>query len=121
MFGTTLTALSWLGRQGTRAVAALVFIGIAVPWIDALLKPFVTEAIFGLLFIAFLRVNPASLRTYISRPGLVIAATVWTALVIPLLCGVGGLALGLDARAPDLFLSLMLQAVAPPRRRLLPP
>ena len=31
-----------------------------------------------------------------------------------MLCGVGGLALGLDARAPDLFLSLMLQAVAPP-------
>jgi hypothetical protein len=44
-------------------VAALVFIGIAVPPIDALLKPFVTEAIFGLLFIAFLRVDPASLRS----------------------------------------------------------
>jgi hypothetical protein len=114
MFRTTLTALSWLGRQGTRAVAALVFIGIAVPPIDALLKPFVTEAIFGLLFIAFLRVDPASLRTYLGRPGLVIAATAWTALVIPLLCGVGGRAVGLDARAPDLFLSLMLQAVAPP-------
>src|SRR5712675_901353 len=80
MFRTTLTALSWLGRQGTRAVAALVFIGIAVPPIDALLKPFVTEAIFGLLFIAFLRVDPASLRTYLGRPGLVIAATAWTAL-----------------------------------------
>ena len=81
MFRTTLTALSWLGRQGTRAVAALVFIGIAVPPIHALLKPFVTEAIFGLLFIAFLRVDPASLRTYLGRPGLVIAATAWTTLV----------------------------------------
>ena len=111
---TALTTLSWLGRQGTRAVAALVFIGIAVPPIDALLKPFVTEAIFGLLFIAFLRVDPASLRTYLGRPGLVLAATAWTALVIPLLSGVGGLAFGLDARPPDLFLSLMLQAVAPP-------
>jgi BASS family bile acid:Na+ symporter len=51
-------ALAWLGRQGTRAVAALVLIGVALPPIDALLKPFVTEAIFGLLFIAFLRVDP---------------------------------------------------------------
>jgi BASS family bile acid:Na+ symporter len=91
-----------------------VFIGIAMPPIDALLKPFVTEAIFALLFLAFLRVEPASLRTHLGRPGLVIAATAWTALVLPVLCGVGGLALGLDARAPDLFLSLMLQAVAPP-------
>jgi hypothetical protein len=38
MFRTTLMALSWLGRQGTRAVAALVFIGVAVPPIDALLR-----------------------------------------------------------------------------------
>jgi BASS family bile acid:Na+ symporter len=31
--------LSWLGRQGTRAVAALVVIGIALPSIGAILKP----------------------------------------------------------------------------------
>lgn len=51
-------ALSWLGRRGTQAVAALVVIGIAVPPIGALLKPFVTEAIFALLCVAFLRVDP---------------------------------------------------------------
>lgn len=33
--------LSWLGRQGTRAVAALIVIGIAMPSIGRLLKPFV--------------------------------------------------------------------------------
>jgi hypothetical protein len=32
-------ALAWLGNQGTRAIAALVFIGIAVPPIGQLLKP----------------------------------------------------------------------------------
>ncbi len=42
-------ALAWLGGQGTRAIAALVFIGIAVPPIGELLRPFVTEAIFLLL------------------------------------------------------------------------
>jgi BASS family bile acid:Na+ symporter len=42
-------ALAWLGGQGTRAIAALVFIGIALPPLGELLKPFVTEAIFLLL------------------------------------------------------------------------
>jgi hypothetical protein len=32
--------LAWLGGQGTRAIAALVFIGIAVPPLGRTLKPF---------------------------------------------------------------------------------
>jgi BASS family bile acid:Na+ symporter len=107
-------ALAWLGRQGTRAIAALVFIGIAVPPLDALLRPFVTAAIFVLLCIAFVRVDPAALRSYLRRPGIVLAATAWTMLAVPLLFGAICLASGLDTRAPDLFLALMLQAVAPP-------
>ncbi len=55
-------ALAWLGRQGTRAIAALVFIGVAVPPVGELLKPFVTEAIFLLLCISFMRVDIAALR-----------------------------------------------------------
>jgi len=42
-------ALAWLGNQGTRAIAALVFISMALPPLGELLKPFVTEAIFLLL------------------------------------------------------------------------
>jgi hypothetical protein len=109
-----LTPLAWIGRQGTRAVAAVVLIGVAAPPIDALVKPFVTQAIFVLLLIAFLRVDGKLLRVHLSSPGLVLAATAWTALVIPLLCGGAGLALGLDVSAPELFVSLMLQSVAPP-------
>ncbi|HUA50918.1 MAG TPA: hypothetical protein VMB81_02075 [Candidatus Sulfotelmatobacter sp.] len=109
-----LAALAWLGRQGTRAIAALVFIGIAVPPIDALLRPYVTEAIFALLCIAFVRLDPAALRGHLGRPRLVLAATAWTMLVLPGLYGVGGLLLGLGTRAPDLYLALVLQAVASP-------
>ena len=68
-------ALAWLGRQGSRAIAAVVFIAIAVPPLDALFRPFVTEAIFALLCLAFLRVDIAALRGHIRRPGLVLAAT----------------------------------------------
>jgi len=107
-------ALAWLGRQGTRAVAALVFIGIAVPPLDALLKPYVAEAIFVLLCLAFLRLDPALLRGQLRRPGLVLAATLWTMLIVPTMFGVAGLAAGLDRASPDLFLGLMLQAVASP-------
>jgi BASS family bile acid:Na+ symporter len=107
-------ALAWLGRQGTRAIAALVFIAIALPPLDRLLKPFVTEAIFALLVLAFLRVEPAALRGHLRRPGLVLAATAWTMLVLPVALGTLGLALGLDQRAPGLFLAIMLQALAPP-------
>jgi BASS family bile acid:Na+ symporter len=108
------TALGWLGRQGTRAIAVVVFIGIAAPSLDALVKPFVPEAIFALLCIAFLRVETAALRARLGRPGLLVAATAWTMLVIPALVGGAGLAVGLPTRTPDLFLALMLQAVASP-------
>lgn len=107
-------AMAWLGRQGTRAITAIVFIGIAMPPVGAALKPFVTEAIFVLLCIAFLRVDMAALRKHVARPGLVLGATAWTTLAVPALFGAVGLAAGLDTRAPDLFLALMLQAVASP-------
>ncbi|HTO80734.1 MAG TPA: Na+-dependent transporter, partial [Methylomirabilota bacterium] len=78
-----LAALAWLGRQGTRAVAAIVFIAIALPPLDAVLKPFVSEAIFVLLAIAFMRVDTTALRRYLRQPWLVLATTGWTMLVVP--------------------------------------
>ncbi|HTH33199.1 MAG TPA: Na+-dependent transporter [Xanthobacteraceae bacterium] len=107
-------ALAWLGRQGARAIAAVVFIAIVVPPFDAVVKPFVTEAIFALLCLAFLRVDTAVLKSHIRRPGLVLAATAWTSLAVPALIGTVCLAIHLDSRAPALFLALMLQAVASP-------
>src|ERR1700682_4414160 len=80
-------ALVWLGNQGTRAIAALVFIGIAVPPIGQLLKPFVTEAIFLLLCISFMRVDAGRLRDHLRRPGIVLAATAWATLGAPVMPG----------------------------------
>jgi hypothetical protein len=108
------TALAWLGRQGTRAIATLVFIGIVAPPLDALLKPLVPEAIFALLCIAFVRVDTTALQINLGRPGLMLVVTAWTMLAIPAIFGVAGLAVGLRTRSPELFLALMLQAVASP-------
>jgi len=114
MYDAPVAALSWLGRQGTRAVAALVAIGIALPSIGAILKPYVTEAVFVLLCIAFLRLDPAAFKTCLRRPAIVLAATAWTSVAIPVLFGASCLVFGLNKQAPDLFLGLMLQAVASP-------
>jgi BASS family bile acid:Na+ symporter len=114
MIDAPMAALSWLGRQGTRAVAALVVIGVAFPSIGAILKPYVTEAVFLLLCLAFLRVDVTALKTYLRRPAIVLAATAWTSIAVPVLVGVSCLVTGLDKHAPDLFLALMLQAVASP-------
>ena len=40
------SSLEWLGRQGTKAAAASILIGIAIPPLAAALKPIFTLAIF---------------------------------------------------------------------------
>src|SRR5256886_2283608 len=114
VLGALAALLSWLGRQGPRAVAALIVVGIVAPSIGALLKPFVTEAVFVLLCIAFLRVDAAAFRIYLGRPTIVLAATAWTSLGIPTLFGASYRAFGLKDQSPDLFLALGLQAIASP-------
>lgn len=106
--------LAWLGGQGTRAVAAVVFIAVAVPPLGALLRPYVTEAIFVLLCVSFMRVDLAALYGHLRRPALVATATIWTTIGVPLMVGLIAHATGLDNRSPGLFLALMLQGTASP-------
>lgn len=106
--------LAWIGGRGTRAVAALVFIGIALPPIGRVLQPFVTEAIFFLLCISFMRVDVPALQYHLRRPWIIVAATAWTTIGIPTVVGTICLATGLDRYSPDLFLGLLLQAITSP-------
>ena len=106
--------LAWLGRQGAWIIAALIFIGIALPPIGALLKPYVAEAVFALLAIAFLQLDVSALKSHLRRPATVIAGTAWTVIAIPLLFGAVSLTVGLDRISPELFLALLLQGVASP-------
>jgi len=107
-------ALAWLGCQGTRAIAALVVLGIAVPPLGELLRPYVTEAIILLLIVSFMRVDLSSLRAHLRRPALVLAATAWTTIAVPALIGAAAHLIGSDVKAPGVFLALMLQAMASP-------
>ena len=113
-FAAPAAALAWLGRQGTRAVAASLFIGIMLPPLAALLKPIFAYALFALLCLAFLRVDPAEVRRHFTRPALVAAAAAWMMLGTPLLIGLSLLALGMAEHLPGLYIAMILQAAAPP-------
>ena len=109
-----LRALSWLGGQGTAAVAWIAVIAVAVPPLGALLRPYVTEAIFLLLCISFLRVDLVALSGHLRRPALVGAATAWTTIGVPLIVALAAHATGLSTSSPGLALALMLQGMASP-------
>src|SRR5688500_1906877 len=89
-------ALAWLGRQGMRAVAISVFAGLALPPLAALFKPIFAPALVMMLLLAFLRVDPVALRGYFTRPGLVLAATGWNMLAVPVIFGLGLAASGIE-------------------------
>ncbi|MEX2615828.1 MAG: Na+-dependent transporter [Alphaproteobacteria bacterium] len=109
-----LAPLAWLGRQGTTAVAIVVFLAMATPQVGALMKDFLTEIVVALLCIAFIRVDIGVLRRHLSRPYVVIAATVWTVIGIPFLFGGVCLLFGMREYAPDLFTGLVMQFSASP-------
>lgn len=100
VFALPLRGLTWLGSQGTRAVAAVVFIAAAVPSLGALLRPYVTEAILILLCISFMRVDLAALCGHLRRPALVATATAWTTIGVPLIVGLTAHATGSPTARP---------------------
>jgi hypothetical protein len=106
--------LAWLGRHGTRAVAVSIFLGLALPWLAAQFKPYVPEAIFMLLVLAFLRVDPPALVAHFRRPRLVLLATAWIMVVSPALLGTLFILSGVDQALPGLYIALILQASAAP-------
>lgn len=114
MHRVMLAPLRWLGCQGTRAVAAVIFLGIAVPPLGQILQPYVGAAVFVLLIVSFLRIDPVALVKHLRRPGPVIAATLWTTVAIPLLSGGAGIAAGIDAASPDIFSGIVLQSASAP-------
>src|SRR3954447_11313571 len=114
MIEVPFLSVAWLGRQGTRAVAASIFIGIVTPPLAALFKPIFPVALFALLCMAFLRVDPAEVRAHFSRPLIVGAASAWMMLATPLMIGLTLVLLNLPERLPGLYVAMILQAAAPP-------
>ena len=109
-----LAPLNWLGRQGTNAVAIVVFLAVLTPQVGAAMKDYLAEIVIALLCLAFIRVDIAVLRQHLSRPHIVIAATAWTVIGIPSLFGGACILFGIRDSAPDLFTGLVMQFSASP-------
>src|SRR5256885_5367249 len=85
-----------------------------VPPLAALLKPVFAYALFALLCLAFLRIDPAEVRAHFSRPLIVGAASVWMMLATPALIGLALVLFDVPDRLPGLYVAMILQAAAPP-------
>lgn len=114
MWQLPIAALGWLGRRGTAAVAASLVIGMALPSWSQYARPWLSEAVFLLLTLAFMRVDALSLRERIKRPRLFVAASFWIMLTLPLLAVIGIKAFGLNDIGPDIMLAIFIVTVAPP-------
>jgi len=107
--------LAWLGRQGTRAVAILIFLPMLVPQISDHARPAVGPAVFCLLILAFMRVEPATFRDQFrpKRLKLLLLALVLIMVSTPLL--LGALYSSIDGEDwRELSFALILQSAAPP-------
>jgi len=113
LLALSAAGLAFLGRHGTRAVALSIFVGLLLPSLAAAFKPLLGAAIFAMLCLAFLRVDPGALRLLLRRPGLVIAAALWVMLAVPAVLAGLFLLAGLNRSMPELYFILILQGSAP--------
>jgi predicted Na+-dependent transporter len=107
-------ALAWLGRQGTRALAASIFLGLAVPPLAAYVKPYLGETVFVLLLFSYLRTDPTAFRRYLREPGLIIVAALWVMLAVPLIFGTAYALVGIREAMPALYTIMILQCAITP-------
>ena len=107
-------ALAWLGRQGTRALAASIFLGLAVPPLAAYVKPHLGETVFVLLLFSYLRTDPTAFGRYLKAPGLTIVAALWVMVAVPLLFGAAYALSGIRAAWPALYTIMILQMAITP-------
>jgi BASS family bile acid:Na+ symporter len=107
-----LKALDWLGGLGSRGVALMFALGVALPWLGPILRPFLTEAIVGMLTIAFLRVRPDALAASVRRPRPIVLATLWMMIATPLIAA--PLVAAFRPSEAGLTLGIALQVAAPP-------
>lgn len=107
--------LGFIGRHGTRSLALGIFLGLALPPLSALARPWLPESIFVLLVLAFLRVDVADLLMRARQRAVAISLTTALMLVAaPLAAGLLVHALGIGERWPGLDAALVLQMAAPP-------
>jgi len=77
--------LNTLGRFATQLMAGTVFVALLVPDLAHLMKPLLAPSVWGLLFVAMVRLDWPGVIRHVRRYGLITAALVWILLISPLL------------------------------------
>jgi BASS family bile acid:Na+ symporter len=108
------TPLAWLGRLGTRAVAASLLAGLFLPQLAVLARPLLAPAVFALLIVAFIRVPRDRLLDAFRRPAPSLTAAFWIMLVVPAAFAIALYGFGIAEVAPGLALGIFLMLIAPP-------
>ncbi len=106
--------LAWIGRHGTATLAVSIFLGVALPALSEYLRPYLTAAVFGLLTLAFLRVDSLAIRQRLRRPALLVAALVWMMLGAPLIACAAIAFAGPGALGSEVILAIFIATAAPP-------
>lgn len=109
-----LTPLAWLGRLGTKAVAASLLAGLFLPQLAVLARPLLAPAVFTLLIIAFIRVPRDRLLDTVRRPAPSVSAALWIMLIVPAAFAIALYGFGIADAAPGLALGIFLMLIAPP-------
>lgn len=107
------SALGWIGRRGAAAVAISVLIGMLLPAFSSYARPYLSEAVFVLLVLAFMRVDTAAILLRLKRPTLLLASSLWMLLALPLLAVALAHVTGLIALGPEVMLAVFIATAAP--------
>lgn len=113
-FESLRAGCAWLGRQGTRAVAVSIFLGLAVPPLATYVKPHLGEAVFVLLLFSYLRTDLAVFGRYFRAPGSIIVAALWVMVAMPLVFGLIYRLSGIREASPALYTIMILQNAITP-------
>ena len=93
--------LEGIGRQATRFLAVGIFLGVLVPPLAEAARPLLSPAIFLLIVVTVLRLEPAAVAANLKRPVPLVLAVLWVLAGAPLVVVPVSAALGADGFLAD--------------------
>ena len=106
-----LRILESLGANGTRVLAAGIFLGLAWPELASWSAPLLAPSVFVLLTVALLRLDWSAVRRQATRPAPSLLLVAWLLILSPALTAVAVSRLPLS---PGIATALVLMSAAPP-------
>jgi BASS family bile acid:Na+ symporter len=104
------SVLRWAGRNGAAVVIAGVVIGLCVPWLSALARPYLAIAIFIFTFGSFLKFDGTSIGSEVAHMRRNLLMAVWATFGVPLIMVA---VIGIARPGPELAQGLLFWSLVP--------